>query len=44
VVKMERDGHRPITLPAHHGDDYGPGLTSAIMKQAGLKDSDQQEE
>lgn len=36
VVKMEKEGHRPITLPAHKGQDYSAGLTSAILKQAGL--------
>jgi predicted RNA binding protein YcfA (HicA-like mRNA interferase family) len=37
VVKMTKPGHRPITLPRHKGSDYGPGLTNAILKQAGLK-------
>lgn len=36
-VKMTKDGHRPITLPQHKGRDYQPGLTSAILKQAGLQ-------
>ena len=35
-VKMERDGHRPITLPRHGGRTYGKGLSAAIRKQAGL--------
>jgi predicted RNA binding protein YcfA (HicA-like mRNA interferase family) len=35
-VKMEKPGHRPITLPQHKGRDYGPGLTAAILRQAGL--------
>ena len=35
-VKMTKKGHRPITLPQHKGQDYGPGLTSAILKQAGI--------
>jgi len=37
VVKMEKAGHRPITLPQHKGADYGPALTAAILRQAGLK-------
>ncbi len=36
AVKMTKPGHRPITLPRHRGQDYGPGLTRAILKQAGL--------
>jgi predicted RNA binding protein YcfA (HicA-like mRNA interferase family) len=36
-VKMTKEGCRPITLPQHRGRDYQPGLTSAILKQAGLK-------
>jgi predicted RNA binding protein YcfA (HicA-like mRNA interferase family) len=38
-VKMEKPGHRPITLPAHKRRDYAPGLTDAILRQAGLKGS-----
>lgn len=38
-VKMEKSGERPITLPMHKGQDYGPQLTSAILKAAGLKGS-----
>ena len=37
VVKMEKEGHRPITLPMHKGRDYSPGLTAAIQRQAGLR-------
>ena len=37
VVKMEKEGCRPITLPMHHGKDYSVSLTSAILRQAGLK-------
>lgn len=37
VVKMVKEGHRPITLPMHKGADYGPGLTGAILREAGLK-------
>lgn len=37
-VKMVKQGQRPITLPKHKGSDYGPGLTRAILKQAGLED------
>ena len=36
-VKMTKPGCRPITLPQHKGRDYQPGLTSAILKQAGLQ-------
>jgi predicted RNA binding protein YcfA (HicA-like mRNA interferase family) len=36
-VKMTRAGDRPVTLPQHSGRDYGPGLTAAVLKQAGLK-------
>ncbi len=36
-VKMTKEGCRPITLPQHKGRDYQPGLTSAILKQAGLQ-------
>ena len=36
VVKMEKPGKRPITLPLHRGCDYGRGLTAAIMREAGL--------
>jgi predicted RNA binding protein YcfA (HicA-like mRNA interferase family) len=37
VVKMEKAGQRPITLPMHHGKDYSPSLTAAILRQAGLR-------
>lgn len=36
VVKMEKPGHRPITLPANKRRDYPKGLTAAILRQAGL--------
>ena len=36
AVKMTKVGERPITLPMHRGQDYGPGLTRAILRQAGL--------
>jgi predicted RNA binding protein YcfA (HicA-like mRNA interferase family) len=36
VVKMEKPGHRPITLPANKRRDYPPGLRAAILRQAGL--------
>jgi len=36
-IKMEKRGHRPITLPKHQGQMYGKGLSDAIRKQAGLK-------
>lgn len=38
VVKMEKAGCRPITLPMHHGNDYSRSLTAAILRQAGLKE------
>jgi predicted RNA binding protein YcfA (HicA-like mRNA interferase family) len=37
VVKMEKVQRRPITLPYHKGRDYGPALTDAIYREAGLK-------
>ena len=40
-VKMTKPGHRPITLPMHHGRDYPVGLTVAIMRQAGLRGKDE---
>jgi predicted RNA binding protein YcfA (HicA-like mRNA interferase family) len=36
-VKMTKPGYRPITLPQHKGRDYSPGLTQAILRQAGLR-------
>lgn len=39
-VKMVKEGNRPITLPRHQGKDYGKGLTSSILKQAGLRGPD----
>lgn len=36
VVKMEKEGLRPITLPHHRGATYGKALTAAILRQAGL--------
>ncbi|MBK5219558.1 MAG: type II toxin-antitoxin system HicA family toxin [Thermoleophilia bacterium] len=36
-VKMVKSGKRPITLPRHKGQDYSPGLTTAILRQAGLR-------
>jgi predicted RNA binding protein YcfA (HicA-like mRNA interferase family) len=36
VVKMQKEGFRPITLPRHGGKTYGKGLTAAILRQAGL--------
>jgi predicted RNA binding protein YcfA (HicA-like mRNA interferase family) len=39
VVKMEKPGHRPITLPMHKGRDYSRDLTDQILRQAGLKGS-----
>ncbi len=36
VIKMEKPGHRPITLPRHGGQEYSKDLTRAILKQAGL--------
>jgi len=43
-VKMTKPGYRPITL--HHdkgGGGYPPGLTAAILRQAGLKGDDHDE-
>jgi predicted RNA binding protein YcfA (HicA-like mRNA interferase family) len=36
VVKMAKPGKRPITLPMHKGQDYGPRLAASILRQAGL--------
>jgi predicted RNA binding protein YcfA (HicA-like mRNA interferase family) len=36
-VKMTKPGCRPVTLPRHKGRDYQPGLTRAILKQAGIQ-------
>lgn len=36
-TKMTKPKRRPITLPRHGNRDYGPGLRSAILRQAGLK-------
>ena len=36
-VKVTKEGHRPITLPQHKGRDHQSGLTSTILKQAGLQ-------
>jgi predicted RNA binding protein YcfA (HicA-like mRNA interferase family) len=38
ATKMEKPGHRPITLPRHAARDYAPGLRAAILREAGLKD------
>lgn len=37
VVKMEKEGRRPITLPHCNGSAYSVDLTSRILKAAGLK-------
>lgn len=37
VVKMEKEGCRPITLPHNHGEVYPVGLTQTILKEAGLR-------
>ena len=39
VVKMTKPGSRPITLPMHNGKEWGPDLTSQILRQAGLKEA-----
>jgi predicted RNA binding protein YcfA (HicA-like mRNA interferase family) len=41
VVKMVKAGCRPITLPHHSGQDYGPGLSAAIRRQARLNCEEQ---
>jgi len=41
-VKMEKEGHRPITLPQHKGQDYGSQLRNAILRQAGLKGDEEE--
>jgi predicted RNA binding protein YcfA (HicA-like mRNA interferase family) len=37
VTKMTKPGHRPVTIPRHHGNDYGAQLRNAIITQAGIK-------
>jgi hypothetical protein len=42
VVKMTEPGHRPITLPHDRGGGRYPiGLSTAIVRQAGLKGGDE---
>ena len=36
VIKMEKNGQRPITLPKHRGEQYSVDLTRRILKQAGI--------
>jgi predicted RNA binding protein YcfA (HicA-like mRNA interferase family) len=36
-VKMVKPGRRPVTLPQHRGQDYSPGLTAAILRQAEIE-------
>lgn len=36
VVKMTKDGCRPITLPMNKGNPYPKGLNAAIRREAGL--------
>lgn len=37
VVKMEKKGNRPVTLPHCNGAVYSVNMTHRILKQAGLK-------
>lgn len=37
VVKMEKEGHRPITLPKCSGGAYSVDLTRRILREAGLR-------
>jgi predicted RNA binding protein YcfA (HicA-like mRNA interferase family) len=37
VIKMEKEGERPITLPKHRGQMYSKGLSAAIRRAAKLK-------
>jgi hypothetical protein len=36
VLKMEKAGKRPITLPANKRRDSPPRLRAAILREAGL--------
>jgi predicted RNA binding protein YcfA (HicA-like mRNA interferase family) len=36
VVKMTKEGCRPITLPMNKGKPYPKGLNAAIRREAGL--------
>lgn len=38
VVKMVKEGERPITIPMLKGETLPIGLTQAILKQAGIED------
>ena len=40
VVKMEKSGERPITLPMHKGQDYSKDLTQSILRAAGIDRSE----
>ena len=42
VIKMEKPGRRPITLPANKRRDYPPGLRAAILREAGLTGEEEQ--
>ncbi len=37
-VKMNREGHRPVTIPEFKGETLPVGLSQAILKQAGIED------
>ena len=39
ATKMEKEGRRPITIPRHHGRDWGKRLRADILREAGLKGS-----
>jgi predicted RNA binding protein YcfA (HicA-like mRNA interferase family) len=36
-IKMDKPGHRPITLPQHKNRTYGKALTASILREAGIE-------
>jgi len=38
VILMTKPGHRPVTIPLHKGQTFDVGMSSDILKQAGIDD------
>ena len=36
-IKMDKAGHRSITLPQHNNRTYSKGLTASILREAGIE-------
>jgi len=36
-IKMDKAGHRPITLPQHKNRTYSKALTASILREAGIE-------